>query len=113
MDQRTVDIIQREMRAYAKPGINGMSYFTRSDDDQVCAIVSLGFLPGKRIVNTALLVRLEDDVIVIEQDINDRPLVDTLVANGIPRDQIVLAYQGEKLPAGISPLPGAHLVQRG
>ena len=33
--------------------------------------------------------------IVIERDVNDKPLVDALLQAGIPRKQIVLAYAGE------------------
>jgi hypothetical protein len=36
-----------------------------------------------------------NDQIIIERDINNKPLVDALVQNGIPREQIILAYAGE------------------
>jgi hypothetical protein len=36
--------------------------------------------------------------VVIEQDVNDKPLVDALVQNGLHREQIVLAYAGEVVP---------------
>lgn len=39
---------------------------------------------------------------IINKDTTDRPLVDELVRAGIPRDQIVLAYAGEKLPESIA-----------
>jgi hypothetical protein len=34
---------------------------------------------------------------VIIEDVTDKPLVEALIAGGIPREKIVLAYQGEKL----------------
>lgn len=37
-------------------------------------------------------------VAVIEEDLTDKPLVDRLVAAGIPRAKIICAYLGEPLP---------------
>jgi KaiC/GvpD/RAD55 family RecA-like ATPase len=37
--------------------------------------------------------------VIIEEDRTDRPLVDELIAAGIPRERIVLAYIGEAPPA--------------
>jgi hypothetical protein len=48
-----------------------------------------------------LLVRLVHDHIVIERDINSKPLVDALMQAGIPRERIVLAYAGEPIPEPI------------
>lgn len=45
-----------------------------------------------------LLVRVIDEKVFIQQDINDRPLYKELMRSGIPREQIILAYAGEKLP---------------
>ncbi len=41
------------------------------------------------------VVRVVGDRGIVERDINDKPLVDALVATGVPRGQIVLAYTGE------------------
>jgi hypothetical protein len=38
------------------------------------------------------------EVVIVEVDNTDKPLVDALVQQGIPREQIVLAYAGETLP---------------
>ncbi len=40
-------------------------------------------------------MRLIGARIVIERDVNDKPLVEALLAANIPRQQIVLAYAGE------------------
>ncbi|GIK67490.1 MAG: hypothetical protein BroJett018_52840 [Chloroflexota bacterium] len=45
-----------------------------------------------------VLARVIGDYVVIEEDLTDRPLVDRLVAAGIPREKIILAYAGEPLP---------------
>ena len=41
------------------------------------------------------MTRIEGDHIIIEADTTDRPLDDALVAAGVPRSQIVLAYRDE------------------
>ena len=45
-----------------------------------------------------VLARIENDKVLIEEDTTDRPLWRELVRAGIPREQIVLIYSGEKLP---------------
>lgn len=45
------------------------------------------------------MARITDNKIFIEEDTTDRPLVHELERAGIPRDQIVLAYAGEGVPA--------------
>ncbi len=44
-----------------------------------------------------VLARVVGDYVIVEEDLTDRPLVDRLVAAGIPREKIILAYAGEPL----------------
>ena len=44
-----------------------------------------------------MMARIVDHIIVIDEDITDRPLYEELMRCGIPREQIVLAYAGETL----------------
>ena len=37
-------------------------------------------------------------MIIIDRDINNKPLIDALVQAGVPRTQIILAYMGEPVP---------------
>lgn len=48
----------------------------------------------------AVMARIIDDYIVIDEDGTvDKPLYQALMVNGgVPREKIVLAYKGEKLP---------------
>ncbi|MDZ4765740.1 MAG: element excision factor XisI family protein [Chloroflexota bacterium] len=48
--------------------------------------------------DVVVMACIVDNIVVIEEDATDRPLVDRLIARGIPRSQIVLAYAGEPLP---------------
>lgn len=50
-----------------------------------------------------ILARIVGDYVLIEADNTDKPLVDALVYNGgIPREKIILRYQGETLPENVT-----------
>lgn len=42
-----------------------------------------------------LIVRIFEDVVIVERDQNDKLVVDALMQAGIPRTKIILAYAGE------------------
>jgi hypothetical protein len=86
------------LEGYTGQAFNGYSYLTSSADQRHFVVTSVGTVQGKRIVNTGLVVQLSDDTIIIDRDINNKPLVDALIEVGIPRSQIVLAYAGEPVP---------------
>lgn len=92
---RLSDILKTTLAGYTGEALNGYSYLTESQDGMVFTVVSIGYLPDKRIVDASLIVRLVGDRIIIERDVNDKPLVDALVQAGVPRQQMVLAYAGE------------------
>jgi uncharacterized protein (UPF0218 family) len=88
----------REIEKYAGKAFNGYSYLTTNDDQTHFVITSVGDVRGKRIVNTAMIVEIINDKIVIDRDIYDKQLVDALLQAGVPRKQIILAYAGESVP---------------
>ncbi|MCB9455744.1 MAG: XisI protein [Anaerolineaceae bacterium] len=92
---RLSDILRAALEAYTGAGLNGYSYLTENTDGTVFTVVSVGQLPDKRVVDAGLIVRLVAGRIVVERDVNDKPLVDALSQAGIPRQQIVLACAGE------------------
>jgi XisI protein len=92
------DIVCREVAAYAGPMLNGVSYFVFNETQDVFAVVDVATFKGEHIASSGLIVRLIDGFIVIEQDMNDKILLDALLQAGVPREKIVLAYAGEKLP---------------
>ncbi len=67
-------------------------------DQQHFVVTSVGIIHGERIVNTGLIVHCIDNLIIVDRDINNKPLVDALVQAGVPRSQIILAYAGEPVP---------------
>ncbi|MBV9281417.1 MAG: XisI protein [Chloroflexi bacterium] len=70
-----------------------------NDDRTVMTIILVGDLRGQHFAVTSLVARIADGHIVIEHDINDKPVADALVAAGVPRQQIILAYAGESRSA--------------
>ena len=79
--------------------LNGYSFLTTSADANVFVIVGLGYIGDKHFVDTSLVARLAGKTIIIEYDVNNKPLIEALLAAGVPRSQIVLAYAGESSDA--------------
>ena len=89
------DKLLKAMQGYTGEGFNAHSYLTSDEAHNLYTVVTIAKVRDKRIVNTSLAVMLEGDLIIIEKDINNKPLVDALIQAGVPREQIVLAYAGE------------------
>lgn len=83
---------------YAGEALNGYLYLTKSNDDNVFTVTSVAEIRGETVVETGIMVRIVSDKIVIHRDISNKPVVDALVQNGVPREQIILAYAGEAIP---------------
>lgn len=92
---RLSQLLKTALETYTGEALNGYSYLTENEDGSVFAVISVGNLPNKRIVDAGLIVRLSGDLIIIERDVNDKPLLDALLQTGIGRESIVLAYAGE------------------
>lgn len=90
--------LREVMLGYAGRGFNDVSYLTANEDQSLFAVVSIGQWDGKHVASAGLIVRLVDDWIMIDLDMNDRILLDALVQAGIPRQKIILTYAGETLP---------------
>ena len=67
-----------------------------NDDLGVYAVTMVDFPERKHAARVVVQARLEGETVIIEEDTTDRPVVDRLVASGIPRERIVLAYLGEQ-----------------
>ena len=98
MDSQIIVLLRSEMGKYAIEGINSISYLTENIDSTVftCTTMSKTDKSTKPFVD--LFVRVIVDKIIIEVDQNSKPLVDALIQAGISREQIILAYAGEKIP---------------
>ena len=93
------DTVQHVLAGYAGEMLNGYSYLTANTDATVFVITAIGYIRDQHFVDTSLVVRIRDNTVIIDYDVNDKPLVDALLAAGIPRSQIILAYAGEAVQA--------------
>lgn len=92
-------IVQYEVEDYAKGTTFGGETYPISDSDrQTYAVIIVPDVPRKYKAGVVVAARIVNDKVIIDEDITDRPLWEELVRAGIPREQIILAYAGEKLP---------------
>ncbi len=74
-------------------------YFFADDDLHHYVVLDIPHYPRKFTSSIIVMARIVGDKIIIEVNNTDKPLVDALMHNaGIPREQIILAYAGEKVP---------------
>jgi len=93
-----ISVVQREVEGYARPTIEGKSYALSDPKRQVYGVVIVPDYPPKFDSGIIVLAHIEGDKVIIDEDTTDRPLWEELVRAGIPREQIILTYAGEKLP---------------
>ena len=89
-------ILKETISEYAAEGLNGYTYMTSNEEQTKFTIVAVAD-DNTPPIFTNLIAHYEDDRIVIYHDANNKPLVDALIQNGVPREKIILAYAGEKL----------------
>lgn len=92
------ETVRQTVAGYAGKGLNGVSYLTQNDDGSVFTVTDFARIRGEHVTGVRLVVRIVDDLTIIERDQNDKPLVDALLQAGIPRSKIILAYAGEPAP---------------
>lgn len=99
MDTATLkQVLLEEMRGYAGEGLNATSHLTQDEAERLYTVVDIATIQGERLVSTVLIARIVGDQVVIELDHNNKELVDALLARGVPRSQISLAYRGDPVP---------------
>lgn len=92
-------IVQRETAEYTcARDWKGKSY---SVEDQMHHIYTAVFVPNDHPLlqhpRVSIMERVVGDKVVLEEDKTDRPLYEALVAAGVPAEQIVAAYAGDRL----------------
>jgi len=90
LEEVVADVVSR----YATEGLNATLYHLHDPKIGTDAVI---VVPHKRahVPEVVVMTRIVDDHVVIESDRTDRPLEEALMAAGIPRSQIVIAYTGE------------------
>lgn len=91
-------VVTSKVAGYARQGLNSESCMTQNAEGTVFTVVVVSQQEGQHLTFVSLLVRLLDNIVVVERDQNSDPIVDALVQAGVPRSQIVLAYAGEPVP---------------
>lgn len=89
-----------EVEKYAGHTNQAVMYAILDDERQRYGVVIVPEDENERPAYMAVLARVVNDRVIIEEDGTlDKPLVEALMhKGGIPREQIVLAYKGERLP---------------
>jgi hypothetical protein len=98
LDQKLA-LIHKTVAEYAKAALTGeTSYVAQSADGQLLTVVDVMTSADNHHASIGTAVRLFADFVIIEHDMNNKPLVDALLQAGIPREQVILAYAGEPVP---------------
>ena len=94
------EITRREVNLYAGHTHGAKIYPVLDDTNKTYAVVIVPEDENERPAYVAVMARVVGDYIIIDEDGTlDKPLVNALMHNaGVPREQIVLAYQGETMP---------------
>lgn len=93
-------LLRQEVEKYAAGGrgANVLLFPILDDEHAIYAVNAVGYPARNDVADVVILARLVDDLVIIEEDMTDKKLVDALVQQGIPRDHIILAYNGEPVP---------------
>jgi len=92
-------IVQREVEDYARGETwKAITYPILDSSRQTYAVLVVPEYPRKSRAGIVVAARVVDNHIIVDEDITDKPLWQELVRAGIPREQIILAYAGEKIP---------------
>jgi hypothetical protein len=68
------------------------------DDHQTYTVLAFDYPAREAEPGIVVMLRVVGDTVVVEEDASNKPVLDRLEANGIPRDKIILAYAGEPVP---------------
>lgn len=91
-------IVRREVERYAGESDTDTLYAVMDDEQQLYTVILIPGDAKERPAWVIVMAQIVNDKVIILEDVTYQPLVDALMGNGgIPREQIVLAYQGEKL----------------
>jgi hypothetical protein len=78
--------------SYAAGGLNLRTYPLSNEEQHIYSVNVIDWPERHRPAAVVVLARVEDDQVIIEEDLTDRPLVEALVNAGVPREKIILKY---------------------
>lgn len=93
-------LVRHEVERYKGYSPIAKMFALLDDTNQTYAVVMLENDPAARPAFVVVMARVVGEKVIIEEDSTlDKPLVEALIHNAhIPREQIILAYAGEKVP---------------
>jgi len=86
-------LVETVVDEYAVDTFDGVMYAMHNDAKTAFSVI----FAGDGSVLPVVLARIANDLIIVERDQTNKPLVDALVQAGVPRERIILAYAGETL----------------
>jgi hypothetical protein len=100
MDHNLTQIVREEVEKYAGSGrgANIILFPLLDDEHKIYGVNAVDYPTRRETAGVVVLARIVGEQVVIEEDMTDKPLIDALLQRGVPRSQIVLAYDGEPLP---------------
>lgn len=90
--------VQHEVADYVRPSPNATAFFVENAEQHVFAVLSVPTNDPQK-TSVVVMARVIDNLVLIESDKTNKPLVEALLQAGVPREQIVLVYEGEQIPA--------------
>jgi hypothetical protein len=97
------ELTSREVERYAGYSDESNLYFLSNDMNRVYTVVDIPHTPRTYSTEIVVMAHVVNDQIVIDEDTTDKPLFEALMVNAhIPRENIILAYQGETVPVEVS-----------
>ncbi len=98
--EKLCNVVSKEVEGYVGFSPQANIYPILDDVHQIYAAVIVPHTSHQLPTEIVVMARVVGDLIVIEVDTTDKPLVDALIINqNIPREKIILAYAGEMIPA--------------
>ena len=92
MDVETLKQILIDEMKQCLDQMNDMHGYLTVNDFETYTIMTMFKAPGKCLISTVLVARLEDDKVIIELDHTKRLLAHVLKRRGVPREQIVMTH---------------------
>ena len=92
--------LREEITKYAASGrgANILLFAILDDEQGIYAVNAVNYPERENVADVVVLARIVGNMVVIEEDMTDKKLVDALQQRGVLRDQIILAYAGEPIP---------------
>jgi XisI protein len=91
--------VQHEVAEYVRPSPNATAYYVENPEQGIFAVLSVPTDDSQR-TSVVIMARVVGRLVFIETDKTNKPLFEALLQAGIPREQIVLVYEGEA-PAAV------------